>query len=1176
MSDFLISNVRNSVGLYCSTWERVSPHTYSTIVFTELWKQKDKLDKAKDIRKFSKLVQIVKSARANSRNIEEAIQAIYSRHIAPLPLHILKELIGDSPVCKFPESEAEGMTFVLKSTRPPVLSHDYLSMKELISIPVDTIPAEPVAIQVAAPALQETPARSTLIQTKRELEQVYDKLVETRGSSFEKPTYIWQWAFTIDEYSEITKAASECNNLTTNEEKEALLRYDKCVFIIVAYVAERYKREWNGNDNTDNALIQIGYDGSQFSKEIARKYFKDRSDIMIFRHDNEAGTHEYLESLRMEGGLPVKRINGDTALADFAENLYNDRERAIYILCERINNECLKYSYKEKLSIYHYTMQLLQADGIRAIYGSDVDIVPDIRNYADKLAIGRTEAEGQKTRLIYQAWYDAESNSPISLTPILHMYPEDNGERHYAISPLRLSSWGIDNVDSVNSFTLDFVDADERPIKIYDENCSEMDSIYFSKCYNGDFVEFNARKRFIFPTITEEKLSLENIFLSDCSCRLKADTSSTFESIKIIPKRKASQDYIQLYSNDNKFWVSNKGRDPYKYSALIVKVSKKCHPTNDNYENLSNGLVWIPFTTHAELCINGKNKIIYNAQGKIYAFPQGECIHPICRSPYAKNIDSGQVEFYRNSQTGPVSIYLVKPSDIRFDIYREDRRTKEDVKVNSKPQITYRKMSESDWKDYNPDLELQAGYVEFNVTVDNRYSTVVRCFVLPSDCTLDIDLQKKRVLFKNIACVVKHGESRLNLVNGTTYTHISKKDGVNKLEGTDGLLTFSVHCDEGYFHVMTLHPVEGTFYMLNDGKILSSKQNGLRTTPLAFIGRIKRIKLDASGGNIEHIGHTSPDAYKYVMEQQLNCTLPTSENGKEVGGCRYVAYSGSFEKVENRRIYRVPGNAEPQKGCFYFLSLGPNEIFEITPGEDRSLNLESIKEEGILFQSLKGRTSMDVYIRPMYVPHIDSTSARPRTEEKKATKAKRVEDFVKNDAFLTDSAFSCFNIAAEHGLYFSTFDILLSLIAEYKADEIPTRICNFLAGYEEYCKKTNTQPNYTALWRLSTEFIFDWLFISKADYVAAGVSDETRNGLYESRPHHRIDDLGEYNTFIEWINSDSDECLRGNSVKNSLLRKQYSIFNTPKDIQSIAHRCKFLNKAYGQSFNKINNKRKLD
>lgn len=1175
MSDFLIANVRNSVGLYCSTWERVSPHTYSTVVFMELWKQKDKLDKAKDVRKFSKLVQIVKSARANSRNIEEAIQAIYSRHIAPLPLHILKELIGDSPVCKFPESEAEEMTFVLKSTRPPVPSHDYLSMKELISIPVDTIPAEPIAIQVAAPALQETPARSTLIQTKRELEQVYDKLVETRGSSFEKPTYIWQWAFTIGEYSEITKAASKCNNLTTNEEKEALLRYDKCVFIIVAYVAERYKREWNGNDNTDNALIQIGYDGSQFSKEIARKYFKDRSDIMIFRHDNEARTHEYLESLRMEGGLPVVRINGDTALADFAENLHYNRERAIYILSEKINNECMKYSYKENLSIYHYITQLLQPNGLRNIYGSDVDTVADIMGYADKLAKGRTEADRKKTRLTYQAWHDADSNSPVSLTPILHMYPEDDGERHFAISPSRLSSWDIDNVSSINSFTLDFVDANEQPIVIYDENYSEMDSIYFSKCYNGDFVEFNARKRFIFPTIPEEKLSMETIQLSNCTCRLQTDLSPIFERPHIIPKAKAL-DYIQLYSNDNRFWVSNKGNIPFKYSALIVKVSKKCHPTNDNYENLSNGLVWVPFTTHVELCVNGNNKVVYNAQGSIYAFPQSSCIHPICRSPYAKNLESGLIDFCNNSSGETDNVYLIRPSDIAFDVYREDRRAKKGIKVESTQAVLYRQGSQDNWTTYAPGTKLNSGYVEFNVTVENRYSTVVKCFVLPSNCNIDIELHRKRVLFNNIECKVKHGNRTLNLLNNTTYTYILQNNKGNSLEGTNGLLTFSVHCNEGHFHVMTLHPVQGTFYMLNDGKILSSKQNNLRTTPVAFIGRFKRIKIDGDGGKIEHIGHTYPDAYKYVLEQQFNCTLPTLENGKEVDGCRYVAYSGSFEKVENRRIYRVPGNAEPQKGCFYFLSLESNEIFEIPHGEDRSLDLESIVHEGILFQSLKSRSPMDVYLRPMYVPETNLSPTKPKIEDRKKAKAERIEGFIQKKSYMTDFAYTCFDIAAEHGLYFSTFDILLSLIAEYKTEDIKTRICEFLAGYEEHCKSTNTPPNYTALWRLSTEFVFDWLFISTNDYDSAGVSDETRNGLYESRPPHRIDDIGEYNTFTEWINSDTKERLRGFTVKNSLLTQKYNIFNTPKEGTSIDSRIEFLKKAYKQTFKDINNKRRLD
>ena len=1193
MHEFSIGQTRNRVSLYCSTLDNILPHTYSTIVLLELWPMNNKLVKATDKNKFRLLIELIsvirKSIRrGNESNTESLAQDIYSKFIAPLSVEELKQIIGESSVCKFPQTKDEGMLFSVISTNPPVLRQNYLNIPKILS-EASTQTAKPISVvqnvqttpTTPAPApmpqvsaATNTPTNSQLIQVKRELEQLYDKLVDNRGgASFNKPTYIWEWSFNIDEYHEITNAALKCNNLTTNQEKESLLRYDKCVFIIAAYVAERYKREWNGHSGTDNALIQIGY--KELSEQIANKYFKQRSDLMIFRHDNAARTHEYLESLRMEGGLPVKRINGDTALADFAEYLYDETDRAIDILSE-IGNECMKYSYNEKLSIYHYTMQLLQPNGLRNIYGSDIDTVADIGAFANILATGRAEAERKKTRLIFEVWHDAESNSPVSLTPILHMYPEDNGDRHFALSPSRLTSWRVDNVSSINSFTLDFVDADGQPITIYDENYSEMDSIYFSKCYNGDFVEFNARNRFLFPTIQEENLSMETIHLSNCSCRLTTDASSTFECPRIIPRKQASKDYIQLYSNDNKFWVSNKGPLPFRYSALIVKVSKNCHPTNNEYENLSNGLVWVPFMTHVELCINGTNKVIYNAQGSIYAYPQDACIHPICRSPYAKHLDNGFVEFYNNSNGETDNVYLIRPSDITFDVYREDKRTKQEVKVDEKQTISYRQNMRDEWQPYTPTVQLNAGYIEFNVVIGPNDSTIVKCFVLPSNCDISIELHRKRVLFNNIECEVKHGNRALNIINDTTYTYILPTNKGNALEGTDGLLTFSVHCNEGHFHVMTLHPVQGIFYMLNNGIILSSKQNNLRTVPLAFIGRFRRIKLDAAGGNIEHIGHTSLDAYKYVLEQQFNCTLPTLERGKEVDGCRYIAYSGSFEKIDNKRAFKVPGNTELQLGCFYFLSLKSNEIIEIPHGEDRTLNLESIEDEGILFQSLKSRTPMDVYLRPMYVPDINSTSKKPKIEDRKLAKNERIKRFIMNNSYLTDFAYRCFDIAAEHGLYFSTFDILLSLIAEYEKREIPKRICKFLAGYEDYCKKTNTSPNYTALWRLSTEFVFDWLFISKNDYDAEGVNDIIRNGLYESRPPHRIDDIGEYNTFVEWINSDNKERTTGNSVKNSLMSPKYSIFKTPDGGSAMARRCDFLSKAYCQTFKEINNRRRLD
>ena len=1197
MNTFSIGDERNRVGLFCSTWEKVLPHTYSTIVFLELYRNKDYVITASDASKFKKLIVIftnIKRALARHKiGIEAQAQLIYSRFISPLSLDELKEIIGETLFCKFPSRKDEGMIFSRVSSTPPRLDKAYINLPTLLEVEEPTEPQvreqdsdnthEQATVQPQNTTHQIAPSTlvtssDVLIDVKREFEMLYDSLIDARGGkTYQIPTYIWQWAINIDEYTRLHTAIQRCNELESNDDRRALLNYDKCIFIIVAYIAERYKREWNGNTHTDNALIQIGFEN--LTEEVALKYFKDRSDMMIFQHDNRTQAHEYLESLRMEGGLPVKRIDGDNSLADFAEYLYDDKDKAIDILCERGKNKCMRYSYQEKLSIYHYTEQLLQENGIHTIYGSDVANVEDIQKFYDILANGHAKAERKKARLIFQAWHDIENNSPVTLTPILHMYPEDNGDRHYAISPSRLKAWGVKDTDSVNSFTLDFVDTDNHHITIYDENYCEIDSILFSRCYNGDFVEFNSRKRFFFPSIPEEKLNIENIYLGNYHCRLTTDISSDVESPKILPTRKEMKEYIQLYSNDNKFWVSNKGADPYKYSALIVEVSKNCHPTNENYESLSNGLVWIPFTTHVELSIKGHKRIIYNSQGKIYALPQAECIHPICKSPYAKNLRDGLVEFYGDSQEDTQSIFLVKSSNIGFDIYREDRQNKRDTKVQSTPVICYRRKSDSDWEAYDSSIELSTGYIEFNVTIDNRYSTVVKCFILPSDCSLEIDLQQKKVCFRDIKCNVKHNGRTLSKINETTFTYTlsqKKKSDGDGLEDTNGLLTFSIHCDRGHFNLMTLYPIQGKFYILQNGRLLSSKRNNIRTVPLAFIGRFKKVTLDSSGGKIEHVGNASPEAYKYVLNQNAHCVLPNSENGKEVDGCRFVAYSGSFEKAENRRIFKVPGNTELQPGCFYFLSLETNEIMELLHDEDRYLNLESIEHEGILFQSLKGRSPMDVYLRPMYVAKKTSRPSKPRTEERMSMKKKRIEEFIRKETYLTDFAYHTFNIASEHGLYFSSFDVLLSLIAEYKPEEIPARICRFLAGYEKYCNQTNSSPNYTGLWRLSTELIFDWLFISKRHYDEFGVSDEIRNGLYDTRPTHRIDDIEEYNQFIEWINSGNNETLRANSVKKSLLNKNWSIFSKPEKGKHIDFRCSFLEKAYNQSFKDINQKRKLE
>ena len=60
------------------------------------------------------------------------------------------------------------------------------------------------------------------------------------------------------------------------------LKDKKCVWIFVAYIAERYKREWNGNNREENAIIQLGLETND-CKSIVCKYFgEDNLDFGYF------------------------------------------------------------------------------------------------------------------------------------------------------------------------------------------------------------------------------------------------------------------------------------------------------------------------------------------------------------------------------------------------------------------------------------------------------------------------------------------------------------------------------------------------------------------------------------------------------------------------------------------------------------------------------------------------------------------------------------------------------------------------------------------------------------------------------------------------------------------------------------------------------------------------------
>ena len=100
------------------------------------------------------------------------------------------------------------------------------------------------------------------------------------------------------------------------------------------------QREWCGNDGNDNALAQIGLGDNNHSRNIAVKYFGENSPKIY-----SSSITEWLDSLRVEGGLPINFItqaredgNAQNRLVQITEYLYEDAQKSIDILTTKTNN----------------------------------------------------------------------------------------------------------------------------------------------------------------------------------------------------------------------------------------------------------------------------------------------------------------------------------------------------------------------------------------------------------------------------------------------------------------------------------------------------------------------------------------------------------------------------------------------------------------------------------------------------------------------------------------------------------------------------------------------------------------------------------------------------------------------------------------------------------------------
>ena len=608
-------------------------------------------------------------------------------------------------------------------------------------------------------------------EVKGKLDSIFKKLVENRGgdnciNNFE---YIWQWKITPEEYKGIKEL------LESNECKKCIKEIYKTnvnyIFIIVAYVAERYKREWCGNDGNDNALAQIGLGDNNHSRNIAVKYFGENSPKIY-----SSSITEWLDSLRMEGGLPINYINkaseGDRTqnnLVRFTEYLYEDAKKSIGILTEK-TNETTRHSYEKGYSLKKYIDTLLEG-GLESVCCEDSDI---FNKFKELLENGRENARrnSKKFAYKYRIWkWDSQKEFLLHQSIVLK---QDSafGETQELISRERIKQW--------------------------DSKLEENDVFWLE--IGGVRYEFHPWKKEFYRSVNGfTEFPLPTTKFPNCNLVLEPIyfVNQKGEKKKINSIVEDNKSYIKFTSDNSYDWVTGKSGE---LSAVLLRRRAKIElEHSEEICNVGSDLRWVEFSDRIK--IGGK----YVYSGKFDVHPKDEAIHPIAKYKYIRSIS------YRKDDEDSF-IYLLNSSKIKSENFVLVREDEKETKIES-GKVKYWDKETSKWKDCDCPENL-SGLVRLDFEGQR-----IDAYILPHNAS--VNRAHGRIIFKNIEgdIAVKGYE-----INDNDNTRQIRDEYNEDNQYRDKIIVNIKIADNEFISFDIIRPLKRTDKIFN-GRIVPSNQN---------------------------------------------------------------------------------------------------------------------------------------------------------------------------------------------------------------------------------------------------------------------------------------------------------------------------------------------------------------
>lgn len=909
---------------------------------------------------------------------------------------------------------------------------------------------------------------------KVDLLSLYRALVDCRGGDEVVKTfnYIWQWKITCEEYNAVRKilTSEDCKKYI----KEIYVENKNCLFIVVAYLAEYFKREWNGNNGV-NVLAGIGLDGE--SSSIAQEYFGGkRQEYRIFQHDS--GSHEWLRSIQVEGGLPVHYVVNKqaTSLAGFAYNIWGDRKDVEDAL-EDLNDKTLIHSYQSGYSIYAYVNEIRNG-GIVNIC-SDGDRCSKLyKDFIDFLEEGRNLKIQDKFYIRYRVW---KSNKQFTIYRTLRMrecncdgydeFPAD------VISVKRLTGlWGIAEPSYVFALSFDKIRHQFVPNNTVD---AEVTS-YRSSTWESEFE---------LPALSSDNASTPIV--------VNYVSQDKNYVIPLSPELKfPSEGYIEFRKVNNFEWKDKEScRVRSEVAAVLYDTDKWTVRDVDNFSPVQ-GYGWVEFSESIELVsskTDRKNKKLYNSVERVWVEPDSDSIHPIAKLPYVK-IENNKIRIEGNGleQDAYLLQYPVKFDAIQLNTYRK-------LQIES---VEYRKPDDCRYEKYRGNGAI-TGYVIFRITTNGVQSKPIHCYILPPEATITRHIEERQ------GKITYSCPNRDNKRISDTFTDDSVNEDYRSVRVDDGVCSFDLNVVRPFRRRDRFREdaIDGT----NDA------------IPIRFSNQYQVRVMDENGVSRKFV---DADCRPKLMSRLRETVLDKKTNNTKIKVDSQFTYQAYTKPIEyNRQLqkyYADSGNdVNAENICFKFLALNDDILTDITLGVEigtgnckyLTLNIDN-KSDGVILQSLYDKNGNKLspisYYEPIYV---SSNRETVDNATKTHLRIKRLCQYVANGAHPLEMAtFKHFDFVCSCGCYFIVMDRLYALTyvpsccngdrkcnanikVEYCDGGVHIKSCNirkrfstnsvevnlakFYLGYCEYCSMNNKQVNYVELWRMAEELGFDWLLIPR-------------------------------------------------------------------------------------------------